>query len=100
MSGRLPELQRRLGRVDRTLARIAERAALANCICLDDMFVEDAEEFELEMNRPCPVHGFRSLGEICWIDFISPDRTEVEDPKLDGLIKIYEERRARHSAAK
>jgi hypothetical protein len=89
-----------LGRVERTLARIAKQAALANCICVDNIFVDDAHEFELEMNRRCPVHGFRSLAEICWIDFISPDRTEVEDAKLDGLIKIYEERRAHHSAAK
>jgi hypothetical protein len=82
------------------LARIAEQTALANCICVDDIFVDNDDEFELEMNRPCPVHGFHSLGEIDRIVFIRPDRTEIEDPKLDGLIKIYEERRARHSAAK
>jgi hypothetical protein len=100
MSGELPGLQRRLARVERTLARIAEQTALANCICVDNIFVDNDDEFELEMNRPCPVHEFRSLGEICWIDFISPDRTGVEDPKLDELIKIYEERRAHHMAGK
>jgi len=100
MSGRLPGLQRRLARVERTFARIAEQAALVNCICVESIFSDDAEELELEMNRPCPVHGFRSLGEIDRIYLVNPDRSVVQDPKFDGLIKVYEERRSRHIAGK
>jgi hypothetical protein len=62
MSGKLPGLQRRLSRVERALATNAKHAALADCICVDNVFLYDADEFELEMNRVCPVHGFRTPG--------------------------------------
>jgi hypothetical protein len=68
------------------LATIAKHAALANCICGDNVFAYYAAEFDLEMNRPCPVHGFRSLDEIDRIYFVSPDRSVVEEPKIDELI--------------
>jgi|SRR4051812_19038520 hypothetical protein len=100
MSARLPGLQRRLAKAERTLAGIVKQAALKNCTCVDDISPNTAEEFEMEMNRPCPIHGFRSLGKIYRMFFINPDGTEDEDPKFNELIKIYEERRARHKASK
>ena len=100
MSARLPGLQRRLATAERTFARIAKQASLAKCICVETIFPDDAEELESEMNRPCPVHGFHSLGEIDRIYFVNPVRSVVQDPKFDELVKIYEERRARHIAGK
>jgi hypothetical protein len=100
MSGKLRGLQRRLAIAERTFARIAKQAALANCVCVDDFFPNNADDFEVEMNRVCPVHGFRSLGEIERIYFVNPDRSVVKDHKFDELIKIYEERRARYMAGK
>lgn len=100
MSARLPGLQGRLAIAERTFARIAKQAALATCICVDAVFPDNADEFEREMNRVCPVHGFRSLGQIDRIFYVNPDRSVVKDPKFDELTKIYEVRRARHIAGK
>lgn len=72
--------------------RLIRREQLATCICQEWTGVDIASEFELEMNRPCPVHGLRSLGELDRIMFVKGDGSVVEDPELDRLIEIYEER--------
>jgi hypothetical protein len=100
MPGTLLGLQRRLIRVEQIFAAIAERNALAKCACVDETFINTADELEAEMDRACPVHGFRSLGEIERIFYVKPDRTIVKDPKLERLLEIYEERRARQSSGR
>ncbi len=66
MSGKLLGLRRRLARVERTLANIAKREEMADCICQEMTVVmpDQPEKFEAEMNRTCPVHGFRRLEAI------------------------------------
>ena len=51
------------------------------------------------MNRPCPAHGFRNLGQI-FHTVIVPlnDAGRENDAKAEKLIKTYEARRARHQA--
>lgn len=97
MSGKLPGLRKRLARVERTLANIAKGEELANCICLDSRSLTVAwphqpEEFEAEMNRTCPVHGFRRLGMIVQVRSVHGDGTVEESAKLDQLLEIYEAR--------
>lgn len=98
MSGTLLGLQRRLTRVEQIFAGIAERNALTNCACVDETFINTADELEAEMDRACPVHGFRRLGTIDRIFYVKPDKTIVKDAKLERLLEIYEEQRARQSS--
>jgi hypothetical protein len=94
MSGNMRGLQKRLARVEQTLANIAKREKMANCICRDCTLVlpHEPEKFEAEMNRTCPVHGFRRLGQIMQVVFIGPDGVAEESAKLDELLEIYEAR--------
>jgi len=73
MSGRLSHLNRRLVKVEQQVAHLAKREQLADCKCfppgpngisLPWFVVKNAEEFEADMNLPCPVHGFRRLGQL------------------------------------
>jgi hypothetical protein len=97
MSGKLSSLSRRLAKVEQQAADQARRAELANCACTDLTIANPdlPEEFEAEMNLPCPAHGFRRLGRIMRIRFLNPDdRTAVPSPRLDELIATYEARLA------
>jgi hypothetical protein len=77
------------------MADQARRAELADCTCIHMTVALVPEEFEAEMNLPCPAHGFRRLGRIMRIVFVEPtDCTELPNPKLDELIAIYEARLA------
>jgi len=51
------------------------------------------EEFEVEMDLPCPSHGIRRLGTIMRVVFVNPDCTPEPSP-LDELIATYEARLA------
>jgi len=86
MSTKLPGLGKRLARVERVVADAARRERLTGCICkrhpFDRTLIISPEEFEAEMNRTCPVHGFRRMGELIIIEFVSPDATCDE-----GVIK-------------
>ena len=92
MSEKLSSLRKRLAKVERKMADIVRREELANCNCKQssDFTVlsdDGAEEFEAEMNLPCPAHGFRRLGRIMHV--------AVEDescPRSDELIATYEAR--------
>jgi hypothetical protein len=100
MSGTLSGLRRRLAKVEQQMADQAQRAELANCTCKHTPDVTIAvlpEEFEAEMNLPCPAHGFRRLGRIMRIVFVEPTNpggTEVPSPRLDELIATYDARLA------
>jgi hypothetical protein len=66
MSGKYSSLSRQLATVEQKLANRARREKLANCICGDWIIVVSMapQLFEAEMNRTCPVHGFRRFGHI------------------------------------
>jgi hypothetical protein len=56
----------------------------------------EPEKFEAEMNRKCPVHGFRDLGNIIHMKF-----TDLPDERfrLDDLLDEYYARRAEYRRA-
>ena len=85
MSGRLSSLSRRLTKVEQQMADQVRRAELANCSCtqMTIAFPDNPEEFEAQMNLPCPAHGFRRLGRIMGIRFVDSDGTSEPSPRLD-----------------
>jgi hypothetical protein len=106
MSGNLSGLWKRLAKVEQRMADQARRAELAICTCkhMPDVTLAitgQPEEFEAEMNLPCPAHGFRRLGRIMHIRFINPaDGTAEPCPRLDELIATYEAGLAQATASK
>ncbi len=92
MSGKLTSLGRRLAKVERQLIDEARREGMAGCIC-SAMTLADAdkpEEFEAEMNEPCPAHGLRRLGMLLQVRQIGS-----KVAKIDQLLEIYEARQSR-----
>lgn len=96
MSGRLSNLRTRLVKVERRLSDVARRKQLAecHCNCRKVTFARDPEEFEAEMNLPCPAHGFRDLGLIVQTEFIG--RGDAHEARREQLVATYAARRARH----
>jgi hypothetical protein len=84
--------ERRLAKIEQALAETAKREQTANCTCLSGTVANslDPESFEEEMNRGCHSHGFRRLGQILCVRFVNSDRTPVESPTLDDLLRTYE----------
>jgi hypothetical protein len=101
MSGKLSSLNRRLAKVEQQVAERTKREELANCICRTSMpftIVQDAEQFEVEMNRPCPVHGVRDLGQLLIHTPFNSDTTPSEvSIKLRQLLDLYELRLSQRS---
>src|SRR3989442_523478 len=89
MSGKLPSLRKRLAKVEQKLVDVATEQESAKCNCRDFTFADEhcPEEFEAEMNRTCPAHGFRRLGGIVHTSYVA----EEENPKLRHLLEIYEQ---------
>jgi hypothetical protein len=106
MSQKLSSLRRRLVKVQQRMADIARREELADCNCPVTTFVTSGrpEEFESEMNLPCPSHGFRRLGRIIWIQSVAAEngapkfdeRIQQDDAEIERLLEIYEARLAEH----
>lgn len=96
-------LNSRLAKVEQELARIKEIDNQAECICKGGALISIGrgmlEEFKAEMNRPCPVHGFR---ELSFIHFFSVEPARdlnsvpriIEDPEVNALLEEYEWRLA------
>ncbi len=93
MSGTLSVLSRRLAKLERTLADRRWRAKTRNrvCNCQDETTAHPwhPQEFEKEMNLPCPAHGFRRLGKITRFILFNEDGTVKPHPQLDPLIASY-----------
>jgi hypothetical protein len=97
MSGKLSGLRKRLAKAEQRMADLGRRAELANCTCEECVTIANPnhpEEFEAEMNLPCPAHGFRRLGRIMHLVFVEPGVTEHPRTSLDELIATYEGRLA------
>jgi hypothetical protein len=94
MSGKLLGLQRRLAKVERELSSRARREEARECNCrtVTVAHPDKPEEFEAEMNRTCPAHGFRRLGLLVEIDYIG--RRDQGSAKLAHLLKTYKARRS------
>ena len=74
MSAKLSSLHKRLARLEQECAAKARHEELADCNCpgmksagsfLAPIF---PEALEAELNKTCPVHGFRQLGRIVVMD--------------------------------
>jgi hypothetical protein len=102
MSASLSNLNRRLAKLELEAAKRLRRKELANCICPDLVIIaRDPEEFQAEMNRRCPVHGFRYLGHIICIQAINRDKTETEESlKLKALVDEYHLRLSQNSPSR
>ncbi len=101
MRRKLSSLSKRLAEVEQQVAERTKREELANCICRTSKpgtFAHNAEKFEAEMNRTCPVHGLRRLGDVIAVTFVNPDGTLSEESiKLSQLIDTYNLRLSQHS---
>ena len=90
MSGKLSSLSRRVAKLEQQRADRKRGEQLANCICCESTMTHEAEKFEAEMNRTCPVHGFRRLGIIVTMTIIESDGTVAEESvKLRQLVDTY-----------
>ena len=100
MSTKLDGLSRRLAKVEKAVAENAERERLANCNCKliaklsppTIVYSSQPEEFEIEMNQTCPVHGFRRLEHI--IVFKVVDQDGRYDTRINELMAEYNARLA------
>lgn len=89
------DLERRLAKAEQRAADIARRQQMANCACQGVTIATFPEEFEKEMNLPCPSHGLRRLGKIIHICFHeSDDPEDQEASRLTELITTYKARLA------
>jgi hypothetical protein len=90
--------QRRLKRLEQQVAQIAKRNPQAICNCRRLTVVARPEYFAAEMNQTCPVHGFRSLGQINVMEVTIVGENSVEYPSagLTELLEDYKRRLARH----
>jgi hypothetical protein len=100
VAGKLSNLRTRLAKVERRLGDVTRQEQLANCNCEfigATIACNPPENFEAEMNRPCPAHGFRDLGIIISYNIHSGGRRE-DTTRLRQLIATYEARHARYQA--
>jgi hypothetical protein len=107
MSGKLVGFRKRLERVEKVVAETVELENSADCICIPrgagfsiTAFTNKPEEFEAEMNRMCPTHGFRSLGNIMVFRVVRPGQKKDERCRLDDLLDEYKARKSEYERAK
>jgi hypothetical protein len=104
VAGKLTGLRRRLEKAEKALAETVEQERLANCICKVGLKssptivqTDEPEKFEAEMNRKCPVHGFRDLGPILVIRITDLPNERF---RLDDLLDEYKARKSEYERAK
>ncbi len=88
-------LSRRLTKIECWRAEKERREKLAHCNCRYAVLALSGrpEEFEAEMNLPCPAHGLRNLQMVGGYGAPPPDTS-----RIDELIAIYEQRLARQKS--
>jgi hypothetical protein len=98
MSAKLSSLRKRLDTLEQQWADRARLEELADCNCpgikSPGLFLAPIfpEALKAELNKTCPVHGFRQLGRIVMMNFGNQESTKVLQ-----LIEEYELRLAQHS---
>ncbi len=107
MGGKLAGLRRRLAKVEKTLAETVEQEKLASCICKVGakcrptiVRSDQPEEFEAEMNRKCPVHGFRHLDGPMIVIRLTDLPNERQRLRIDDLLDEYRARKLQYERAK
>lgn len=96
--------RKRVEKLEQKLADLIRQEALVNCICLERLFVDsrEKERFLSEMNKTCPVHGFRRLGKITMVQIVSTggkDAGKIDERYL-GLEELVQEYKRRLAQAK
>lgn len=89
--------RKRLEKLEQKLGDLVRKEALANCNCLKRVFVGSTEKLEAEMNKICPAHGFRRLGQITIVSIGTREWREStgqidESQGLQQLIEEYHRR--------
>jgi|ERR1035438_1523863 hypothetical protein len=97
MSAKLSSLRKRLATLEQEQADRARREELADCNCPEMKSSEFLspifpEALEAQLNKTCPVHGFRRFGRIVVMNF-GPEKSA----KVLQLIEEYQIRLAQHS---
>jgi hypothetical protein len=92
-------LEKRLARVEQTLADMPEQEKAASCNCYPRpkfgpwIVALTAEGFEAEANLPCPVHGFRRLGKLLIPRIFGAKGALAESyARRDEAVKAYSRR--------
>ena len=93
MSTKIGNLKRRVGKVENSMAAKERQARLAGCNCVQPPAVtvlnrNKPAECEAEINKPCPVHGQRCLGQIIAVYSDYPHQRD----RLDELLDEYKRR--------
>ena len=104
-------LRRRIAKAEKALANRKKQQELANCVCggVVTAIPGQAEEFEAEINRTCPAHGYRRIGHLIRVQWVDSERNlartserkrerdRQDDADIDRLIEIYEARFSNNS---
>jgi hypothetical protein len=95
--------RKRLEKLEQQLAEIKRRESPAKCNCKSFTLAASSEAassdyFEAEMNKTCPVHGFRRLGKILVYEVRTVPNGGVTERSrgVPKLVQEYERRLARH----
>lgn len=85
--------RKRLERLEEKYSDLARQEALANCICQTLTFAYSTKVFEAEMNKTCPAHGVRRLGQINIVQIVPTrkDRADSVDERSVGLEELLQE---------
>jgi len=95
-------LEGRLSKIEQELAQIEATERLNNCICDGKFVVISAgrvAEFRAEMNRLCPVHGFRELHIMHFVSVRTADCPAssaeiIEEAEVEEALNEYDRRLA------
>ena len=101
--------RKRLETLEQKMADLMRPEALANCTCREYTCALLPKVFEAEMNRTCPVHGFRRLGRIFVTEIVHTGKDKItwdeeekncaDKAELDRLLKEYNIRLAQAEQA-
>jgi hypothetical protein len=83
----------RLTDIEATMKKIVLREAKRFCNCQPCTAVIDPDEFERELKKVCPVHGFRNLGGL--VTLVCTEPTE-KDRRIEQLKAAYFEKLRKH----
>jgi hypothetical protein len=85
-------LNRRLAKIEKTLADRRKIEELASCICggvaIIGLCEGDEEEFEIEKNLPCPIHRIRQYDRVITFRLVDPDPEVSSDSMPESKNQI------------